>query len=321
MKERFPTLKSNGQGYNNIYNLPESLNSMIDIKQKKIKIISYIEMNGPSLPVRIAKAIDMDPIFTSAILSELLNAKQLKMSNLKIGASSLYLIPGQEQKLEEHTENLKSIENEAYIKLREKKLLADEKESPAIRVALRSIKDFAIPFKFQEKIMWKYVFTPEKEIEDILNPKKTESKIEEEKPKKITNPEPKVPKAWEIKKEEIEESKKAGDVFERPKEKSLKRSFLEQVEEFLEKQNTTITSIEEVDKKKVIAKTESESGAALLFAFNKTRITEQELMKCYKQAKSANLPYHLIILGDLTKKMNETIDTYKKLIKVDKLND
>ena len=270
---------------------------MIDVQQKKNKIISYLEMNGPSLPVRIAKAIDMDPVFASAILSELLSAKQIKMSNLKIGSSSLYLLPGQEQKLEEHTENLKSIENDAYIKLRDKKLLDDEKETPVIRVALRSIKDFAIPFKFEEKIMWKYVFTPNEEIENILNPKKEVPKIES---------------IFTAPKKNIAETPK-------PKAKKPRTTFLEQVKEFLEKRNTKITSIEEVDKKKVIARIESESKIALLFAFNKIRITEQELMKCYKQAKAASLPYHLIILGDLTKKMNETIDAYKKLIKVNKL--
>ena len=297
-------------------------------------------MNGPSLPVRIAKAIDMDPVFASAILSELLSANQIKMSNLKIGASSLYLLPGQEQKLEGHTENLKSIENDAYIKLREKKLLDDEKETPVIRVALRSIKDFAIPFKFEEKIMWKYAFTPDEEIENILNPKKERPKIEKE----IIE----APKAWEAKKEEIKEakalsevlvpgakrdgkeSKKIESIFTAPKKdivgtpklekKKSGITFLEKVEEFLEKQDTKITSINEVDKKKVIAQIESESGTALLFAFSKARITEQELMKCYKQAKAANLPYHLIILGDLTKKMKDTIDAYKKLVKVDKLN-
>lgn len=258
-------------------------------------------MNGPSLPVRIAKAIDMDPVFASAILSELLSAKKIKMSNLKIGSSSLYLLPGQEQKLEEHTENLKSIENDAYIKLREKKVLDDEKETPVIRVALRSIKDFAIPFKFQEKIMWKYAFIPDEKIESILNPRRIEK--------------PRI--------EAKEESKKIESIFTSSKEESKAKkprtTFLEQVEKFLEKQDTKITSINEVDKKKVIAQIESESETALLFAFNKTRITEQELMKCYKQAKAANLSYHLIILGDLTKKMNETIDAYKKLVKIDKL--
>jgi hypothetical protein len=286
---------------------------MIDIQQKKAKIISYIEMNGPSLPVRIAKAIEMDPVFASAILSELLSAKQIKMSNLKIGASSLYLLPGQEQKLEEHTENLKSIENEAYMKLRGKKVLDDEKETPVIRVALRSIKDFATPFKFQDRIMWRYVFSSDEEIEDILNPKKEKPKIEiKEESKKIES-------IFTASEEPVKEEKPKIEIKEESKTKNPRTTFLEQVEGFLEKNDTTITSLKLVDKKQVIAEIESEE-TALLFAFNKTRITEQELMKCYKQAKVANLPYQIIISGDLTKKMNETIDAYKKLIKVDRLD-
>jgi len=288
---------------------------MIDIQEKKNKIISFLETKGPSLPVRIAKTIQMDPVFASAILSELLGTKQVKISHMKIGSSPLYLLPGQEQKLEEHTENLKSIENEAYQKLKEKKILKDEDEEPAIRVALRNIKDFATPFKFEEKIMWKYAFTPEEEIQKLLSPpqetKEVEEKVEE------------IPKAWEVKKEEIrqikEESKKVENIFEEKPKTQKKKTFLKQIEEFLEDKNTKIISIEEVDKKKVIAKTESKNEKALLFAFNKKRISEDELMKCYKQAKTSNLPYYIIILGDLTKKLNDTIDAYKKLLKVDKL--
>ena len=258
---------------------------MIDVQEKKKKIISFLENNGPSLPVRIAKAIEMDPVFASAILSELLNTKQIKISNLKVGASPLYLLPEQEQKLEEYIENLKPIENEAYIKLKENKLITDEKEEPAIRIALRNIKDFAIPFKFKEKIMWKYKFTSDEEIEKILSPGKKEKSI----PKTENN----VPKAWESKKEE---SKKIENIFRKqpstsevpsksqiPNPKSphiTPRTFLEQIEKFLETQNTKIISIEEVDKKKVIAKTKTEFGEALLFAFNKKKINETELMKC-----------------------------------------
>ena len=316
---------------------------MIDIQEKKRKIISFLENNGPSLPVRIAKAIEMDPVFASAISSELLGSKQIKTSHMKVGASSLYLLPGQEQKLEKHTDNLKEKEKEAYLKLKEKKILTDENEEPVTRVALRNIKDFATPFKFEGKIMWKYTFTPNEEIQKLLAPQKEEAqKIEptkEEIPKKETletkskekieeKPEIKeVPKAWEIKKEEIkqakEESKKIENIFEekeksKPAEKS--KTFLKQVEEFLETKNTKIISIEEVDKKKVIAKTESNNKPAFLFAFNKKKISEDELIKCYKKAKISNLPYHIIILGDLTKKMNETINAYKKLIKVERLN-
>ena len=260
---------------------------MINIQQKKQKIISFLKIAGPSLPVRIAKTIEMDPVFASAILSELLETKQIKTSHMKVGASPLYFIPGQEQKLEDHTENLKSIEKEAFLKLKQNKILTDENEEPAIRVALRNIKDFAIPFKSQGKIMWKYTFATEKETKQIK-----------------------------------EEPKKIESIFTKPRNKtsSSTKSFLKEIEEFLEKQNTKIISIEEVDKKKVIAKTGSEFQTTLLFAFNKKRITEGELMKCYKKAKTLNLPYRIITTGEPTKKMNETIDAYKKLIKFDKLN-
>ena len=93
---------------------------MIDVGQKKEKIISFIKDNGPSLPVRIAKTIEMEPVFASAILSELLNEKRIKMSNLRVGSSSLYLLQGQEKMLEDFADNLKSVEKEAFLKLKEK---------------------------------------------------------------------------------------------------------------------------------------------------------------------------------------------------------
>lgn len=157
---------------------------MIDVQEKRNKIIEFLESSGPSLPVRVAKSIEMDPMITSAIASELISSKKIKTSNMKIGASPLYLMPGQEEQLEKFSDNLKSVEKEAYHKLKEKKILIDENEEPSIRVALRKIKDFAVPFKFQEKIMWKYAFAQEEEINNLLqksknnqNPENTEIKI------------------------------------------------------------------------------------------------------------------------------------------------
>ena len=80
---------------------------MIDIQEKKRKILEFLKTSGPSLPVQIAKAIQMDPVFASAILSELLSSKEIKTSHMRIGASPLYLISGQENKLENKTEHLK----------------------------------------------------------------------------------------------------------------------------------------------------------------------------------------------------------------------
>ncbi|MBT3398320.1 hypothetical protein HOA55_01770 [archaeon] len=310
---------------------------MINVEDVKEKIIKFLETNGPSLPVRIAKSIDMTPMFASAIISELLSTKRVITSNIRIGASPLYLLPGQEQKLEEHTDNLKSVEKEAFLKLQKEKVLTDEIQSPAIRVALRNIKDFAAPFKFDEKIIWRYIFTPKEEIEAILSPKKEPGKLIKKEPVKvgitqkkeeIVKKRPEILRITPTKPEpKKEEPKKVENIFEekqipvkKPAEQISTKTFLKEVEEFLETQNTKIISIEEVNKKNVIARIESPSQSAMLFAFKKKRINELELMKCYKKAKESNLPYHIIIQGDLTRKMNETIDAYKKLAKVDKLD-
>jgi hypothetical protein len=315
---------------------------MIDIPEKKKKILEFLETSGPALPVQVARTIQMDPVFASAILSELLTAREIQTSHMKIGSSPLYLLPSQKQKLEEKTSNLKSIEKEAQEKLKLKKIIFDQDEKPAIRVALRNIKDFAIPFKFQDEITWKYAFTPQEEINELLSSKKEL----EEKPEPIfnkedspdTTSESEVPKAWEVKKEEIheakEKSKKIESIFKEeptpiedkkepvkiPKEKSTSpKTFLEEIEQFLANQDTAITAIEEVDKRKVTAIIESNETLSMLFAFNKIRISETELLKCYKTADKKNLPYQIIIKGDLTKKLSETIRAHQKLIKIHKL--
>ena len=95
---------------------------MIDVQEKKRKIIEFLKSNGPSLPIHVARIIQMEPIFASAILSELLGTKQIKTSNIRVGASPLYLLPGQEELLEAKTENLKSIERETQEKLKSKNL-------------------------------------------------------------------------------------------------------------------------------------------------------------------------------------------------------
>ena len=295
---------------------------MIDIQEKKRKILEFLKTSGPSLPVQIAKAIQMDPVFASAILSELLSSKEIKTSHMRIGASPLYLISGQENKLENKTEHLKKIEKETQEYLKTQKIIYDDKEEPATRVALRNIKDFAIPFKFQNKIAWKYAFTPEEEINEILFPKNHEKKLDIKTKKQNTKEEKhEVPKAWEIKKEEIKNAKIESKSTKPVQEKSEKiknshpKTFLKEIESFLKNQETSITEIEEVDKKKVIAIVKDNNQKSMLFAFNKARITETELLKCYKKADKKNLPYQIITKSSLTKKLTDTIRAYQKLLK------
>jgi len=132
-----------------------------DAAQIKERIISLINSNGPSLPVQIARGTGLSILFASAFLSELFNDKEIKMSNMRVGSSPLYFLAGQESQMEKFSQYLKSKEKEAYMILKEKNILKDSEQQPAIRVALREIKDFAIPFEKNNEVFWRYFLIEE----------------------------------------------------------------------------------------------------------------------------------------------------------------
>ena len=305
---------------------------MIDVEDKKRKIISFLETSGPALPVRVAKAIQMDPVFASAILSELLNEKKIKMSSMKIGSSSLYLIPGQEEQLENQTDNLKPLEKEAYLKLKNKKILTDEKESPAIRVALRNLKDFAIPFKLEEKILWKYAFISNEEIQEMLKPKTSEKKVEDPKTEKESGvDEEPIEKIDKGKKEEIKENipkppmptvkpdnkkPKVENIFE---ERDEEPEFLKELENFLNRSSIKILEEVEVNKKEVVAILDvpSKLGSLnfLLVAKNKRTTNEEEVKSAIQRAVFHKMPCLYLIRKEPTKKIQSLLET-NNLIKI-----
>ncbi|MFW5846517.1 MAG: hypothetical protein ACOCUU_00005, partial [Nanoarchaeota archaeon] len=166
-----------------------------DTTQIKEKILNFLERKGPSLPVHIAKEIEVSGLFASAFLSELISNKKVKISHMKIGNSPLYYIPGQENKLVELSDNLKGREREAYDLLFKERFLKDDEQSPPIRVALRSIRDFAIPFKDNSgDIYWRFFTTPEEDFKkqnsneenlDIFNKEDSKEEKENSQPKQI----------------------------------------------------------------------------------------------------------------------------------------
>lgn len=139
---------------------------------EKEAIIKNIQAKGPSLPIQIAREANLNLLFASAYLSELYSENKVKMSNMKVGSSSLYYVPGQELMLENFIQYLNPREKEAFNLLKNSKILEDEKVEPAIRVALRSIKDFAIPIKVKNdsepKLYWKHSSVSDDEARDIL---------------------------------------------------------------------------------------------------------------------------------------------------------
>ncbi len=160
----------------------------VNVGQLKDKIVGLIKLKGPSLPVQIARGINVELLFTSAFLSELYNEKRIKMSGMRVGSSPLYYLEGQESMLENFIEHLNVREREAFLALKKDKIFEDDALTPVMRVALRAIKDFAVPLKIKvgenDKIFWKHFLLKDEDvragIQQILMPsveKKDETRI------------------------------------------------------------------------------------------------------------------------------------------------
>ena len=148
---------------------------MIDLERlnkNKEGILSALRLRGPSLPVRIANTVGLPPLFTAAFLSELKAEQKLKVSNMKVGSSPLYYLEGQEDKLTNFVEHLNQREREAFELLKKEKVLLDSEQTPVVRVALRAVKDFAVPVKIridgEMKLFWKYFLLKDEEIGEFI---------------------------------------------------------------------------------------------------------------------------------------------------------
>ena len=141
---------------------------MIDLTSIRIKILNIVKTEGPVLPVQISRKLDQDTIFAGALLSELVTNKKILVSSAKVGGSPLYYINGQESKLDLLYDHLPSKEREAYELLRKNQVVQDKVCDPAIRVALRSIKDFSFPFEVNNELYWRWYLTSEDEARNLI---------------------------------------------------------------------------------------------------------------------------------------------------------
>ena len=249
---------------------------------------------------------------------------------MRVGSSPLYLIPGQEYLLERFSQYLKNKEKDAFELLRTNKFLIDSKQDPAIRVALRSIKDFAIPFKEDDEMVWRYhtekgtgfklsrpiVQKREESIQKREEFVKEEIK-EIEKPKQldIFGEENKEPVKNIIKKIPIKTSLRKNTASQKKNEK-----FFNKVKEFLAEKSIGISDIEGFSKTDLILRIIDGGIEKILIAYNKKRIAEADLLKAYKKASEYNLSYIILSLGDPPKKLENLIEAIRKLSGIDKLD-
>lgn len=316
---------------------------MQKLLRDKELILSSINSKGPSLPVHVAGAANLSILFASAFLSELYAEGKVKMSHMKVGSSSLYFTLGQEAQLENFVEYLNPKEKEAFYLLKKEKVLFDNTQTPAIRVALRAIKDFAIPVNVkvdnEPKIFWKYFLIQDAEVNTLINEyfspaaeKKEEQKSEEKEKQaeaKITEKKQAV-KQEKTSPEEAKTQKqhlkpialeKENKTFIKPKKEES--NFVKEVKTYIkEKDIEVLSSIEKSKELTAVIKIDSLFGAQeyCLIAKDKKKITENDVILAFQKAQTEKMPAVILSQGNLDKKAIIKISELKSLVKFKKLN-
>ena len=278
------------------------------------KIIGLLEEKGPSLPIQVAKELGMSSLFISAFLSELADSKRIKITNLKVGGSPLYFLEGQEEKLEDYYKFMHPREAEVFLLLKERKFLKDNEQEPAARVALRSLRDFAVGFKINDDIYWRYMLIPEIEVKELLDGTKEKvSKIEKKKEIITITKEDKIKTGF---KNPVVISKKL-------RKKKPKSEFVLKVISFLRENGLQV--VEEKDYKvkeyNCVVRIKSELGQIdfLTQAKDKKTISESDLKKLLSNAQSIPISAFMLFTGELSKKAKEFFDRYSSVLKVKKV--
>lgn len=304
---------------------------MQKLLQTKERIIEIIKQRGPEIPVRIANTIGTNNLFTAAFMSELVSEQRLKISNMRVGASPLYYLSGQEEQLQKYTDYLNHKEKEAFNLLKQNSILQDSEQEPAIRVALRSIKDFAVPIQIKDKeeikIFWKLHTTTNESaknlIEQKLNPPTTiqkKEKVEDKKQQQELHPiteqkkEPEIQTTIEVK----EETKK-----KQKKENVVDSKFKTQITEYLAAKDIEITQEVLVKKKEIIAKVRTDTPFGkqefYLIAKDKKKLTTDDLVSALQKAQAEKMPALIISPGDIDKKTHDFYKEWRNLIKHEKI--
>ena len=290
----------------------------INMQELKFKVIEYLRLRGPSLPVQISKQINSNILFAGAVLSELVATQKIKISHAKIGGSPVYYFPGQESRLTILYSHLHERERRAYDLLKEKKVLRDRILEPWQRVALRDLKDFAYSLQVNNEIFWKWYLLQDNEINDLIKDYLEKEEIVKQEvvqeTQEVLQP---------IKQEIIEKPrvivKEPVKVVERPKEikpevkiqeqkKKIKKqvNIYDNLVRYLQSKNINILEEKLIKKNKeyeLILEVHSQVGKVKFFAVlkDKLKINEADLSLAHNKAQLKKLPLMFLSNGELIK--------------------
>ncbi len=298
----------------------------------KDKVVAFIETRGPVVPAQLGRHMGSDSMIAGAMLSDMVSKGQLKMSNLKVGGSHLYYLPGQEPEVLKFLDHLDPKDRQVVALLEQKKVLRESDLTPLQRVSLRSVSDFALPlevsFHGQKESFWKWFLLPDDETEHtirgmIMPEQKKESPVET--PAVV---EKKVPDESPMESDDSsaqeDEQVSLPVSFDESKITGNTDPWLQTVRAFFEANNISVVSENMVKKKTeydFVIKVPSVFGNLMFYckAKSKARLSDSDISAAYVQGQLRKLPALMLGNGDLSKKAlslmtSELSLTYKKVV-------
>ncbi|MEK6808865.1 MAG: hypothetical protein AABY14_04215 [Nanoarchaeota archaeon] len=277
------------------------------------KIIEFIRITGPILPVKLAKELNTNILMASAFLSELVSSGRIRVSYIKIGGSPLYYLAGQEHRLQSFATTINEKEKSAYDKLCKAKILIEKELEPLTRVALKELRDFAIQFQFENEMYWRWYLVSESEAIIIIKNSVQKSlpvisSPPKESPLQKNEPEIKQQPQLEIKSVQISTKKR---VISNPTETIRKvRDYLEQNDIDVENISYKKTEIE------CLVRLSTKIGKIGCYCKGnfKKRITDADISSAYLQSQYMGLPLLFLYSGELSKKAQEMLKAYPNII-------
>ncbi|MBT3721000.1 hypothetical protein HN789_03900 [archaeon] len=287
----------------------------------KNRVLEIVRLKGPVIPREVVKEVGGDTFIIGAILSQLVDDKQIKISHAKLGGSPFYYYPGQESKLTRLYDCLHEKEKRAHDILKQRKVIRDSDADPLLKVVLRQIKDFAKALEVnignQKEIFWKWYLLPNSDAEPIIRqslslkpvPKEQEKREEELKEKEETQE--KI-----IKKEEKIDEKNESVQEKLVNESRIEKTddkLLNKINELFLKNNIKIIEKEIIRKNSDIElKIIISSCVGELKYFckvkDKKKTNDKDLSSFYVDGQMKKLPILYITTGELTKKAKEKLE-------------
>lgn len=295
------------------------------------KILNFLRITGPTIPSRVAKNLNTEILFASAHLSDLAAQGKVKISQLKIGGTPLYYLSGQEAKLYDFAQNnLNPKDFQVLELLKKEKVLREQDLELLPRVALRALKDFAIPLNVtvdgQTELFWKWYLLSNEEtkqcIDKILNIAEPQPEpmptISE--PEKITVSPQEIALLTNNGSEETGEQDLFIDTTSPIKRIKPKRrvpvadDLLETVERFFQRKDIVIEQKETIRKNaelNFIVKVPSVIGSTTYFCKvkHKQKCDEKDLAAAYMEAQTKKIPLFFLYTNEVHKKAQEMIDS------------